>query len=276
MIPLRDNIQPRTFPFVNYSIIALCGIVFLTQLADTQDGVDQLVDYLGMIPARVFHPDEPIALPAEVLVQTPFGISRETVERVLPQLPFSPWLTLLTCTFLHGGWLHMLGNMWFLHIFGDNVEDRLGHFGYLVFYLGCGVAASAAHLLLNASSTMPTIGASGAIAGIMGAYLYLYPRANVLALVPIVFFFQVLVVPAPLFLVVWFALQFFQGTLSITSQSTGGVAWWAHIGGFAVGFLVAWGLGRFHQLRPAVEAVRPRTERPTMYRMRRPPNYFDE
>ncbi len=165
------------------------------------------------------------------------------VERELPPLPFSPWLTLLTCTFLHGGWMHVLGNMWFLHIFGDNVEDRLGHFGYLAFYVGCGIASSAAHLMLNASSTMPTIGASGAIAGVMGAYLYLYPRANVVALVPIFFFLQVLVVPAPLFLIVWFAMQFFEGTFAITSQSTGGVAWWAHIGGFAAGFVVAWLLG---------------------------------
>jgi hypothetical protein len=166
--------------------------------------------------------------------------------------------------------------MWFLHIFGDNVEDRLGHFGYLAFYLGCGVAASAAHLMLNASSTMPTIGASGAIAGVMGAYLYLYPRANVVALVPIFFFLQVLVVPAPLFLVVWFALQFFEGTFAITSQSTGGVAWWAHIGGFAAGFVVAWLLGLAHQLRPPVEAVRPNTQRPTLYRDRRPPSMFEE
>jgi membrane associated rhomboid family serine protease len=276
MIPLRDNIQPRTLPFVNYSIIAICGIVFLLQLADTRDGIDQLVDNLGMIPVRVFHPDVPVAVQAHVLVRTPFGVSQETVERVLPQLPYSPWLTLLTCTFLHGGWLHMLGNMWFLHIFGDNVEDRLGHFGYLLFYVGCGIAASAAHLVLNASSTMPTIGASGAIAGVMGAYLYLYPRANIEALVPIVFFFQVLVVPAPVFLVIWFAMQFFEGTLAITSQTTGGVAWWAHIGGFAAGFLVAWGLGRIHQLRPAAQVLRPRTQRPTVYRWRRPPTYYDE
>ncbi|HEY3967867.1 MAG TPA: rhomboid family intramembrane serine protease [Planctomycetaceae bacterium] len=276
MIPLRDNIPPRTFPMVNYSIIAVCGLVFFAQLADSGDGADQMVESLGMIPFRVFHPDDEIPVEEPMLVRTPRGVRKEIVERVLPPLPFSPWLTLLTCTFLHGGWMHVLGNMWFLHIFGDNVEDRLGHFGYLAFYLGCGVAASAAHLMLNASSTMPTIGASGAIAGVMGAYLYLYPRANVVALVPIFFFLQVLVVPAPLFLVVWFALQFFEGTFAITSQSTGGVAWWAHIGGFAAGFVVAWLLGLAHQLRPPVEAVRPNTQRPTLYRDRRPPSMFEE
>jgi membrane associated rhomboid family serine protease len=275
MIPLRDNIPPRTFPFVNYSMIAICVVVFLAQLADTSDGIDQLVDYLGMVPARVFHPDEPITVREPLVVQTPEGMRKVLIERDLPALPFSPWLTLLTCTFLHGGWLHILGNLWFLHIFGDNVEDRLGHFGYLVFYVGCGLAASIAHLMFNASSTMPTIGASGAIAGVMGAYLYLYPRANVVTLVPIIFFLQVMVIPAPVFLIIWFAIQFFEG-ISITSHSTGGVAWWAHIGGFAVGFVVAWLLGQAHQLRPPVEALRPYTQRPTVYRYRRPPSIYDE
>jgi membrane associated rhomboid family serine protease len=275
MIPLRDNIRPRTFPFVNYSIIALCVVAFLAQLADTTDGIDQLVDNLGMIPRRVLHPDEPITVKERALFRTPQGDFERDSERDLPPLPFPPWLTLLTCTFLHGGWMHIIGNMWFLHIFGDNVEDRFGHFGYLVFYVGCGIAASVAHLLSDPSSTMPTIGASGAIAGIMGAYLYLYPRANVVALVPIIFFLQVMVVPAPVFLIIWFALQFFEG-IAITSQNTGGVAWWAHIGGFAVGFVVAWLLGQAHQLRPPVEEVRPNTHRPTVYRYRRPPSVFEE
>ncbi|MBS0262340.1 MAG: rhomboid family intramembrane serine protease [Planctomycetes bacterium] len=264
MIPLRDNIPPRTFPFVNYSLIAVCAVVFLIQLADTTDQVDQLVDDFGMIPARVLHPDQPIAVPVPVLVQTPIGVVQEIAQRELPAPNFSPWLTLLTCTFLHGGWMHMLGNLWFLHIFGDNVEDRFGHFGYLVFYLSCGIAASAAHLALNSTSTMPTIGASGAIAGVMGAYLFLYPGAKVMTLVPIVFIMQILVVPAPIFLVIWFVLQFFEGTFAITSQSTGGVAWWAHIGGFVVGFGVAWLLGQSRHLRPPVETVRPNNWRRTI------------
>jgi membrane associated rhomboid family serine protease len=277
MIPLRDNVPSRTFPIVNYLMIAACAVAFLAQLVDQTDNEDHIVEGLGLIPARVFHPDEPITIKQEVIGRGPFGErQRQIVERELPPPLISPWLTLLTCIFLHGGWMHFLGNMWFLHIFGDNVEDRFGHFGYLIFYLACGVAASFSHLMLNATSTMPTIGASGAIAGVMGAYLYLYPRANVLTLVPIVFFLQMLVIPAPVFLLIWFVLQFFQGTMSITAGESGGVAWWAHIGGFAVGFVVAWILGRTHHLSPAVETRLPDSGRPTVYRYRRPPSIYDE
>ncbi|MBI3861984.1 MAG: rhomboid family intramembrane serine protease [Planctomycetia bacterium] len=275
MLPLRDNIPPRTFPVVNYLIIAVCGLVFLAQLADSHDGQDEIVETFGMIPVRVYHPDATIPVEEAVLVRTQDGIEKRTIERELPPLKFSPWITLLTCTFLHGGWMHFLGNMWFLHIFGDNVEDRFGHFGYVLFYLGCGIAASAAHLVLNASPTVPTIGASGAIAGVMGAYLYLYPRAHVEALVPIVFFIQIMVVPAPLFLIIWFAMQFFQGTFSITSSESGGVAWWAHVGGFAAGFIIAWLLDRGHRLSPPVEVLRPNTQRPTVYRYGRSPTIYD-
>ncbi len=266
MIPLRDNIRSETRPIVNYLIIAVAAVAFLSQLADQSDGQDHLVESLGMIPERVFHPAQPIPVRKLVLVQTEFGRElREDVHEAAAT-PFSPWFTLFTCIFLHGGWMHFLGNMWFLHIFGDNVESRFGHFGYLVFYLACGVAASAAHLAANASSTMPTIGASGAIAGVMGAYLLLYPRATVLTLVPIVFFVQIMVIPAPVFLVIWFAMQFFQGAFSITAHESGGVAWWAHVGGFAVGFCVAWFLDNTNRLKRPREAVLPRTQRPTIYR----------
>lgn len=275
MIPLRDNIPPRTAPIVNYLLIAICGVVFLAQLADQSDGQDHLVESLGLIPERVFHPDVQIIEKREVLVRGMFGPEQRVVEREVANPPFSPWFTLFTCIFLHGGWMHFLGNMWFLHIFGDNVEDRFGHFGYLLLYLGCGVAASAAHLTVNASSTMPTIGASGAIAGVMGAYLLLYPRAQVLTLVPIIIFWQIMVIPAPVFLVIWFLLQFLQGSFSVTANEAGGVAWWAHIGGFAAGFVVAWLLERAHHLRPPVEVRLPDTQRPTMYRYRRPPSMFD-
>lgn len=276
MIPIRDNIPPRTFPFVNYLLIAVCGIVFFAQTADTTDGEDLLVEKFAMIPVRVLNPEKTIVLREEVIVNDFGGPRRELIERALPPLPFNPWLTLFTCTFLHGGWMHFLGNMWFLHIFGDNVEDRFGHFGYLLLYLGCGIAASAAHLALNASSTMPTIGASGAIAGVMGAYLFVYPRATVLTLVPIVFFIQMMVIPAWVFLVFWFVLQFFQGTFAITSHEAGGVAWWAHVGGFVAGFVTAWLLERSGSLRPPVEVVLPNTQRPTMYRYRRPPSGYLE
>ncbi|HID23471.1 MAG TPA: rhomboid family intramembrane serine protease, partial [Planctomycetaceae bacterium] len=154
-------------------------------------------------------------------------------------------------------------------IFGDNVEDRFGHVGFLLFYLACGVLASAAHLITNASSAVPTIGASGAIAGVMGAYFLLYPRAKVLAVVPIFVFLHMVVLPAPIFLGIWFLIQFFQGAAAITTIATTGVAWWAHIGGFLAGMLFAWELREHDKLRPPVERVLPGTERATHFRLRR-------
>ena len=271
MIPLQDNIPSRTFPVVNYAMIAVCTLVFLAQLVDQTDGEARLVERLGMIPQRVFHPAEPIVQSERVAVVDPFGRVIDVVQRprVFASPPFSPWLTLLTCIFLHGGWMHFLGNMWFLFIFGDNVEDRIGHVGYLLFYLASGVAASGAHLLADPHSPIPTIGASGAIAGVMGAYFLLYPHAKVVSLVPIIFILQILVLPAPVFLGIWFVLQFFQGVWSVSSMQTTGVAWWAHIGGFVVGFLVATILRAVGETRPPVDRIRPRTDRVTVYRYRR-------
>jgi membrane associated rhomboid family serine protease len=146
--------------------------------------------------------------------------------------------------FLHGGWLHLGGNMLYLWIFGDNVEDRLGHVRFLLFYLACGLAAALAQIYVNPTSTIPMVGASGAVAGVLGAYLVLLPQAQVLALIPIIFFFQLVELPAFLFLLFWFLMQFLNGAASIatTQATTGGVAWWAHIGGFvsgmALGFLL--------------------------------------
>jgi membrane associated rhomboid family serine protease len=180
-----------------------------------------------------------------------------------------PWLTLLTCIFLHGGWMHFLGNMWFLYIFGDNVEDRFGHLGFGLFYLLCGVGASAAHLLTNRGSAVPTIGASGAIAAVMGAYFVLYPRARVLTVVPIFYFLEMIVLPAPLFLGVWFVIQFFQGAFAISAAASTGVAWWAHVGGFVAGMVLAWQLRARNRLWPAVERELPRTERVSAYRIGR-------
>ncbi len=266
MIPLRDNIPSRTTPVVNYAMIALCALAFLVQLGE-KGQTGGLVERFGMIPRRVLHPDRPIVVHERRLVQTWLGVQVEEVARPIEPAAVPEWLTLLSCTFLHGGWMHFLGNMWFLFIFGDNVEDRFGHLGYLAFYLGCGVAASAAHLAANPDSTVPTIGASGAIAGVMGAYFLLYPRAQVLALIPIFFFFEMLVLPAPLFLGFWFLLQFFQGMFSITSSQTTGVAWWAHIGGFVAGLAIAAVLEKMEVLRPRVTTVRPGTERITAYRV---------
>ncbi|MEZ6065899.1 MAG: rhomboid family intramembrane serine protease [Planctomycetaceae bacterium] len=148
-----------------------------------------------------------------------------------------PLLTALTCVFLHGGWMHFLGNMWFLWIFGDNVEDRFGHFGYVAFYVVCGLAASIAHYLSDPASQIPTIGASGAIAGVMGAYFVWYSHSRVTAIVPLGGFIQMMEVPARWFLGVWFGLQFLQGVM--TAGPGGGVAWWRG-GPILAGLSPAW------------------------------------
>jgi len=242
VIPLRDNIPSRTTPFVNYTMIGLCAVAFLLQ----QGTHGNLIYELGMVPHRVLGDGEGVVaqqyerIGSRILVR----------EGPAPDALLPPWLTVLTCIFLHGGWLHFLGNMLFLWIFGDNVEDRMGHVGYAGFYLLSGVAASAAHLVTNAESTIPTVGASGAIAGVMGAYFYLYPRAQVLTLVPLGFILTTFVLPAPVLLGIWFLLQLLNTTLD--AGSAGGVAWWAHIGGFVFGVLVALALGRSQRLRPAV------------------------
>ena len=151
-------------------------------------------------------------------------------------------LPLLTSMFLHGGWLHFLGNMLYLWVFGDNIEDRIGHFGFLIFYLVCGLAAAFLHIFTNTASIVPTVGASGAIAGVLGAYLVLFPGARVLTFVPIFFFFQLIELPALVFLGFWFVMQFFSGAMSLAAgeQQMGGTAWWAHIGGFVTGISLIW------------------------------------
>jgi membrane associated rhomboid family serine protease len=161
--------------------------------------------------------------------------------------------SILSSLFLHGGWLHLFFNMWFLRIFGDNVEDRLGHRRYLILYLATGAAAAVAHVFANPSSTIPTVGASGAIAGVLGGYFVTYPRARVTTLIPIFVFIHIVELPAWLVLGMWFALQFLSGSLALgtTQASAGGVAWWAHIGGFAAGIL----------LMPLLSVGRPRARR---------------
>lgn len=266
MLPIRDNIPPRSTPFVNYGVIWICAVVFFLQLNE-DPGKGSLVERYGMIPARVLHPDQPVEMKLREYVRTRQGTEiREYTQRAA-EAAVPVWLTAFTCIFLHGGWLHFLGNMWFLYIFGDNVADRFGHVGYVLFYVGCGVAASVAHLLSGPESTLPTIGASGAIAGVMGAYLLLYPKAMVQCLVPLGFIWQIMVLPASIFLGIWFLIQFFQGTFAIGSTQAGGVAWWAHIGGFVVGAGVAFGLDRSGVLKPKVEAVRPHSDHVGMYRV---------
>lgn len=219
MIPLRDTIPSRTVPFVTGVLIAACAGVFLLQLF-AGDGGAGLVAALGFVPARLFHPAE------------------------LGPGAFGDGLTgLLSSMFLHGGFLHLAGNMLFLWIFGDNVEDALGHGRFLLLYLGSGVLAALLQGLLATTSLVPMVGASGAIAGVLGAYLVLYPHARVVTLVPLFLLFPLVEVPAFVFLLLWFLLQFWQGSAALVGAgkagaAAGGVAWWAHVGGFAAGILL--------------------------------------
>jgi membrane associated rhomboid family serine protease len=222
MIPIRDDTPRYSTPYVTYFIIALNAVVFLFELSVGTQGrgaLDSLIYEFGVVPRR---------------------FERALAGTSGPSLPALS-LTILTSMFLHGGWLHIIGNMWFLWIFGDNVEDYLGHWKYLLFYLISGGGAAVLYILLDASSKQPTIGASGAIAGVMGAYLVLYPKARVLTLVFLIVFFTFWWLPAWVFLGYWFVLQFLSGTatsIAGASQNTGGVAFWAHVGGFLAGILL--------------------------------------
>jgi hypothetical protein len=211
MIPIRDAIRSKNFPAVNFTIIGLNIIAFLWQLAQGPHLQEALYLY-GIVPLRYHDPA--------------LSIHFTTFQQYLP---------FLTSMFLHGGFLHIIMNMWFLYIFGDNIEDRLGHIRYLIFYLFCGVAAGVVHLFTNWNSNIPTIGASGAISGIMGAYLLLYPRSRIMTLIPIFFFFQFVEIPAFIFLGYWILIQLFSA--SLTPRNVGGIAFWAHIGGFITGLI---------------------------------------
>lgn len=211
MIPLRDTTPTRNVPVTNNVIIGINVVIFLLQLSQ---GVDwnKFVFTYGLVPAR-------------------YSIPQISAYFSAPQQVFS----FVSFMFLHGGFWHLLGNMWSLYIFGDNVEDRLGPLRYLMFYLICGAASGASHLLLNLHSKLPTIGASGAIAGVMGAYFILHPRSKILTLIPIFFIPYFIEIPAYVFLGLWFILQFINATIS--QGQPGGVAWWAHIGGFIFGII---------------------------------------
>ncbi|MGE0407342.1 MAG: rhomboid family intramembrane serine protease [Candidatus Korobacteraceae bacterium] len=215
MIPIRDDAPRYTTPFVNYFLLALNVLVFLYELALPVRAANLLFFQFGVVPIKITalaqgHPD------------------------VTPEAALIP---VLTSMFLHGGFLHLLSNMWVLYIFGDNIESYLGHFRYLLFYLVSGVAATIIHVLFNLQSEVPSVGASGAIAGVMGAYFVLFPSARVLTIMPFFFLFF-LWLPAWIVLGYWFLAQFLSGaatTIAATTQSTGGVAFWAHVGGFLAG-----------------------------------------
>jgi membrane associated rhomboid family serine protease len=216
MLPLKDDQPSYSTPYVNWFLIALNILIFLFQATLDRRSSELLAMQFGEVPAHL----------AAFLA----GSHRYSVPQVV--LPF------FTSMFLHGSWAHVLGNMWFLFIFGDNVEDYLGHFKYLVFYLVGGLIAMATQVAINPHSTVPTIGASGAIAGVLGAYFILYPRARVLTW----FFVFIVYIPAWFVLGEWFVMQFLYGTASLSAAQTGrdlgGVAFWAHVGGFVAGMVM--------------------------------------
>lgn len=210
MIPLKDNIPSEKIPFVNFFLIGLNTVVFLFELMLGRQGLlEQLIINYGLIPYHFF-----VSFP----------------ER---------WFTLLTSMFLHGGWLHFIGNMLYLYIFGDNIEDRLGHLKYFVFYITCGLLAASAQLAFSAGSGLPMIGASGAIGGVMGAYFLLFPTARIHTLIPFGIFSRIVAIPSFFYLGFWFVIQFWSGAITLASSASmrGGVAFWAHIGGFLGGVL---------------------------------------
>lgn len=211
MIPLYDINRRQTFPFVTVLLIVANVLVFFFQASLGPVAGERFVFLYGMIPAR-------------------FEIALAGGEVTLAQAA----TPLLTSIFLHGGFMHLLGNMWFLWVFGDNVEDRLGHARYFAFYLLTGIGAGIIHTLFNWGSPIPAVGASGAISGVMGAYAVLFPGSRVVTLIPWFLIFMVRI-PALVMIGYWFVLQFFSGVYALAGPQSGGVAWWAHIGGFVLG-----------------------------------------
>lgn len=223
MLPLRDDNPRRTVPYVTYLLVALNVLAFLWELSLGRN-LEQALSSLAFIPAR-------------------FWIAGHWMFDAM---------TIVLSMFLHGGLMHIGSNMLYLWIFGDNIEERLGHFRYLLFYLLCGLGATLAHAFFSSGSRIPAIGASGAIAGVLGAYLVLYPKARVLTLIPIFFFITLRELPAVLILGFWFVLQLFSGVGSLgvpDAQDMGGVAYFAHIGGFVCGVILIALFGGMNQPR---------------------------
>jgi membrane associated rhomboid family serine protease len=222
VIPLRDKNPTRRVPVVNIALIVVNIAVFVYELG-LGGKLPQFFQTWGVVPGDV---------------SGAFASGRVSLGGVLP---------LFSTMFIHGGWLHLGGNMLYLWIFGDNVEDKLGHGRYLVFYLVCGLTASVLSIVVDPHSTMPIIGASGAIAGVLGAYLLMFPRARVLTLIPFFFFLPLAELPALIVLGFWFVMQFFSGLISLGFEAggMGGVAWWSHIGGFAAGLVLTLPLRKY-------------------------------
>jgi membrane associated rhomboid family serine protease len=230
MIPIRDTIRSRQFPLVNTTFIVINVLIFFFEASLGPRSLDRFFYAFGLVPARFWMGGD-----------------------------LGRWVPIFSSMFLHGGWLHLISNMLALYIFGDNVEDRMGHLRYLIFYLLGGTLAGLAHLWAYSESQVPTVGASGAIAAVLGAYLVLYPRARIITLIPIFFFIQIVEIPAPFYLVFWFLLQLLNGTLALSSDmfQQGGVAWWAHIGGFIAGIVLVMFFARRRQRRDYLDEYYP-------------------
>lgn len=211
MFPLKDSIPSERFPYVNYIIIILNIIVFIYEMSLGKELSRFFLEY-GFIPKKLF-------MPGDIVTAR---------EKIIP---------LFTSMFMHGSFFHLLSNMYFLFIFGDNVEDRFGHFRYILYYLFFGLMAMFTQTLFFPEATIPTIGASGAVAGVMGAYFIMFPHAYIKTLLIIIIYITIVDIPAVIFLGLWFFIQFINGTLQSMVGLQGGVAWWAHIGGFVVGIL---------------------------------------
>jgi membrane associated rhomboid family serine protease len=222
MIPLKDKNPTKLVPFVNVAIIVVNILVFAYELSRGV-GLNEFIRRFAVVP---------------------LDISGIFIGKAIP---FKSIGTLFTSMFLHAGWLHLGGNMLYLWVFGDNIEDKLGHSRYLFFYLICGLISSVLYIYVDPQSAVPTIGASGAISGVLGAYLLLFPKARVLTVIPIFIFLQFIELPALIVLGLWFVLQFFSGLASLGygTAEAGGIAWWAHIGGFTAGLILVLPMRKF-------------------------------
>ncbi|MFQ6019300.1 MAG: rhomboid family intramembrane serine protease [Dehalococcoidia bacterium] len=230
MIPVSDTVRARTFPYVNVALILANIAVFIYELTLSPGEINRFLTDWGVVPARLID-----------WLEGPSGSDREEL--------FTP----LTSMFLHGGWFHLIGNMLFLWVFGDNVEDALGHLRYLFFYVITGIGAVALQVFIDQDGLIPMVGASGAIAGVLGGYLVLYPRATVGVLIPWLWFLGIFPVPAVLLIGFWFLLQLFNGiaSIGIAVGVTSGVAYWAHIGGFLAGLILIWVVPRRRRFYPS-------------------------
>ncbi len=215
MIPISDDNPVRHTPILNYVLIAFCVLAFGWQLSLAEPELEQAIRNFAFVPASLFQDGSLLPLDA----------------------PFWTWATLATSMFLHGGWLHLGGNMLYLWIFGNNIEDAMGHLRYLIFYVGCGIGAALSEGILSSGSEVPMIGASGAISGVLAAYLLIFPRARVTVIVPLGILLYPLKISALYVIGFWFLIQLFQAGLA--DPNAPGIAWWAHIGGFAAGLIMA-------------------------------------